>query len=150
MAHGMERVPAARPEGRREARGHRRGRARALGLAPKALKGSRWLVVLGALVCAAAAPAASLGRGALFLVFVKIGAAVFGSGYVLLAFLRADLTKAGRKVDAMVALERAWERYHGNVETLVKTGITDDNRSKVAAIIKMHAAAIETLRDKVA
>ena len=32
---------------------------------------------------------ASLGR--LFLVFVKIGAVLFGSGYVLLAFLRADL-----------------------------------------------------------
>jgi chromate transporter len=29
--------------------------------------------------------------GSLFLVFLKIGAVVFGSGYVLLAFLRADL-----------------------------------------------------------
>jgi chromate transporter len=31
------------------------------------------------------------GMGALFLVFLKIGSVVFGSGYVLLAFLRADL-----------------------------------------------------------
>ena len=30
-------------------------------------------------------------RAGLFLVFVKIGAVVFGSGYVLLAFLKADL-----------------------------------------------------------
>jgi chromate transporter len=41
------------------------------------------------LATVAAAPAAfTLGR--LFLVFVKIGSVLFGSGYVLLAFLRAD------------------------------------------------------------
>lgn len=34
---------------------------------------------------------ASFSLGALFLVFLKMGAVVFGSGYVLLAFLRADL-----------------------------------------------------------
>ncbi len=33
----------------------------------------------------------SFSLGALFLVFVKIGAVLFGSGYVLLAFLRSDL-----------------------------------------------------------
>jgi len=33
----------------------------------------------------------SFSLGSLFLVFLKIGAIVFGSGYVLLAFLRADL-----------------------------------------------------------
>ena len=38
---------------------------------------------------AGAATSASL--GSLFLVFLKVGAVVFGSGYVLLAFLRADL-----------------------------------------------------------
>jgi chromate transporter len=37
-----------------------------------------------------AAPLAP-GLGAIFLVFLKLGAVVFGSGYVLLAFLRADL-----------------------------------------------------------
>jgi chromate transporter len=35
--------------------------------------------------------AASFGLSSLFLVFLKFGAVVFGSGYVLLAFLRADL-----------------------------------------------------------
>jgi chromate transporter len=39
---------------------------------------------------AVAAPAAP-GLGLLFLTFLKLGAVVFGSGYVLLAFLRADL-----------------------------------------------------------
>jgi chromate transporter len=39
----------------------------------------------------AAAVTARLGLGSLFLVFLKIGAVVFGSGYVLLAFLRGDL-----------------------------------------------------------
>lgn len=37
--------------------------------------------------------AAPLGLGPLFLFFVKIGAVLFGSGYVLLAFLRADLVE---------------------------------------------------------
>jgi chromate transporter len=40
---------------------------------------------------AAAALAAPFSLGSLFLVFLKVGAIVFGSGYVLLAFLRADL-----------------------------------------------------------
>jgi chromate transporter len=39
----------------------------------------------------AGASLASFSLGSLFLVFLKIGAVVFGSGYVLLAFLRADL-----------------------------------------------------------
>jgi len=59
----------------------------------------------GAIVlCATAtAPAASLAQvsvaagsaalGTLFLVFLKIGAVLYGSGYVLLAFLRADLVE---------------------------------------------------------
>ena len=40
---------------------------------------------------AAASGAAAPGLGLLFLTFVKFGAVVFGSGYVLLAFLRDDL-----------------------------------------------------------
>ena len=60
------------------------------------------------------------------------------------------ITKAGRKTDPLVAFERAWERYRGNAEQLVKTGISDDNRSKVVSAIKKHAAAVEALRDKVA
>ncbi|HWL87905.1 MAG TPA: chromate transporter, partial [Polyangiaceae bacterium] len=37
--------------------------------------------------------AAPFGLGKLFLIFLKIGAIVFGSGYVLLAFLRTDLVE---------------------------------------------------------
>jgi chromate transporter len=39
----------------------------------------------------ATAMATPFSLGSLFLVFLKVGAVVFGSGYVLLAFLRADL-----------------------------------------------------------
>jgi chromate transporter len=42
---------------------------------------------------AAAAGAAPFGLWPLFLVFAKIGAVLFGSGYVLVAFLRADLVQ---------------------------------------------------------
>lgn len=42
---------------------------------------------------APAAAAASFGLWPLFLVFLKIGSVLFGSGYVLLAFLRADLVR---------------------------------------------------------
>ncbi|HZP45610.1 MAG TPA: chromate efflux transporter [Candidatus Binataceae bacterium] len=42
-------------------------------------------------VKAGAATAAPFALGALFLIFLKIGAVLFGSGYVLLAFLQADL-----------------------------------------------------------
>ncbi len=55
-----------------------------------------------------------------------------------------------RPGDPLVALERAWERYHGNVEALVKGGVTDDNRSKVLAAIKKQVETIEALREKVA
>jgi chromate transporter len=41
----------------------------------------------------AAATVASPGAWSIFLVFVKIGAMVFGSGYVLLVFLRAELVE---------------------------------------------------------
>jgi chromate transporter len=47
--------------------------------------------VAGWFLPAAAGSTASLGMLPLFLAFAKIGAVVFGSGYVLLAFLRADL-----------------------------------------------------------
>jgi chromate transporter len=46
----------------------------------------------GALV-GPAAIAAPVGLAKLFAIFLKIGAVVFGSGYVLLAFLRADLVE---------------------------------------------------------
>lgn len=46
---------------------------------------------LAAASAGAAAVAAPFSLFSLFLVFLKVGAIVFGSGYVLLAFLRADL-----------------------------------------------------------
>jgi len=46
---------------------------------------------LAAVGASLSAASASFSFGSLFLVFLKIGAIVFGSGYVLLAFLRADL-----------------------------------------------------------
>jgi chromate transporter len=45
---------------------------------------------------ASAVAATPAGLAKLFLVFLKIGAVVFGSGYVLLAFLRADLVEGTR------------------------------------------------------
>ena len=55
-----------------------------------------------------------------------------------------------RQRDPMAALDLAWERYHGNVEALVKDGVTDENRKAVLAAISKHAQAIENLRAKVA
>jgi chromate transporter len=46
-----------------------------------------------ALAMAPSTGSAAVGLGTLFLVFLKLGAVVFGSGYVLLAFLRADLVE---------------------------------------------------------
>lgn len=40
-------------------------------------------------------PATSLGLGSVFLTFLKIGSVLFGSGYVLLAFLRSELVAPG-------------------------------------------------------
>jgi chromate transporter len=58
----------------------------AAGVVGGILKGS-------ALVGASGAVAAPFALGTLFAVFLKIGAVLFGSGYVLLAFLRADLVE---------------------------------------------------------
>lgn len=59
------------------------------------MRGSRAgrLLAIGPLAGTAAASPAAFGLGALFLIFLKMGAVVFGSGYVLLAFLRADLVE---------------------------------------------------------
>jgi chromate transporter len=61
----------------------------AAGWAPLSLAGS----VTGAATGAATATATAFGLGPLFWVFLKIGAVLFGSGYVLLAFLRSDLVE---------------------------------------------------------
>jgi chromate transporter len=57
----------------------------------------------------ATSSAASFGLGTLFLSFLKIGSVLFGSGYVLLAFLRADFVERlhwlteGQLLDAVAA-----------------------------------------------
>ena len=57
----------------------------------------------------AATASATFGLGPLFLFFLKIGSVLFGSGYVLLAFLRADLVERwhwlseGQLLDAIAA-----------------------------------------------
>lgn len=61
----------------------------------RSISGPWWM--LGAVAPASASVAASggvaFGLGPLFWVFLKIGSVLFGSGYVLLAFLRADLVE---------------------------------------------------------
>jgi chromate transporter len=49
------------------------------------------LLVRPALASAGAGAAAAVGLGSLFAFFVKVGSVLFGSGYVLLAFLRGGL-----------------------------------------------------------
>jgi hypothetical protein len=66
-------------------------------------------------------------------------------------FVFWGLSKPPRKAgDPLVALERAWERYQGQVLALLKGGVTDDNRVEVAATIAGHVQAIENMRAKVA
>ena len=53
-----------------------------------------WRVgVLAATIAGAAGPTAAFTLWSLFLVFARIGALLFGSGYVLVAFLRADVVE---------------------------------------------------------
>lgn len=75
------------------------------GRAPGALLAVPAVPIAGA----AAGVVASFSLGILFLIFLKIGALLFGSGYVLLAFLRADLVHRlhwmteGQLLDAVAA-----------------------------------------------
>jgi len=64
----------------------------------------RWLTAPGAsLASVSIGTTVPFSLGSLFLVFLKIGAVVFGSGYVLLAFLRVDLvTHRGWLTDAQL------------------------------------------------
>ncbi len=54
---------------------------------------SVFMPLLGTAAAAAPVAAGVFGLWLLFLVFLKIGSVLFGSGYVLLAFLRADLVE---------------------------------------------------------
>jgi len=47
--------------------------------------------------------------------------------------------------DPIVGLERAWERYRERAEALVREGVTEENRSRVAASLGKHAQLIEKL-----
>lgn len=62
--------------------------ARRLPLAPQSGRGAAVIPWAGTAAFSAAVP---FGLPLLFLTFLKIGAVLYGSGYVLLAFLRADL-----------------------------------------------------------
>jgi chromate transporter len=63
-----------------------KGRVR--GLAGAVVPG---ISLTGSASAAAASTAVSASLGGVFLIFLKVGAVLYGSGYVLLAFLRADL-----------------------------------------------------------
>ncbi|MCC6680425.1 MAG: chromate efflux transporter [Phycisphaeraceae bacterium] len=54
---------------------------------------SAWPVLPWMTLGAAGAAATPFSLGAMFLFFLKVGSVLFGSGYVLLAFLRADLVE---------------------------------------------------------
>jgi chromate transporter len=66
-------------------------------------------LVVAMLPAGAGGVAAGVGLGTIFLVFLKLGVVVFGSGYVLLAFLKTDLVDrlhwmtAGQLLDAVAA-----------------------------------------------
>ena len=69
----------------------------------RALPKGEGIVALGPLAAVgAASPVTLLG---LFLAFLKMGAIVFGSGYVLVAFLRADLVTRLHWIDERVLLD---------------------------------------------
>ena len=76
---------------RRRSRGHApRGRS---GIATLLVSVRERFAAPGFTVAAVGAGAAPFGLWPLFAVFLKIGSILFGSGYVLLAFLRADLVE---------------------------------------------------------
>ncbi len=65
-------------------------------------------------------------------------------------FVFWELSKPPRRPgDPLADLERAWERYRGRVESIVKDGVTDENRSTVLDAIRGHAEAIKTFREQV-
>jgi hypothetical protein len=47
--------------------------------------------------------------------------------------------------DPIQGLERAWERYRDRAQALVKEGVTEENRSRVATVIGKHGQLIEKL-----
>jgi chromate transporter len=70
-----------------------RGAGRALTDVSARAAGIAWTPLAAATAAAASAAAASATPLGLFLVFLKIGALLFGSGYLLVAFLRSELVE---------------------------------------------------------
>lgn len=77
----------------RAKRGGPSGRVAALATTGPALIGGAAVASAGVAAAGATATGASVSLGALFAVFLKIGSLLFGSGYVLIAFLRGDLVE---------------------------------------------------------
>ncbi len=90
------------------------------------LKLTKLLSIAGTGTAAAAAPSLAPGMWALFLVFLKIGSVVFGSGYVLLAFLRTDLV-----------VHRAWITDAQLVDD-ISSGVPPGGRQRAAC--SLHPA----------
>lgn len=56
------------------------------------------------------------------------------------------LSKPSRPArDPLEALERAWNRYRVRAEAIVKAGLADESRKKVAASVVKHAQLVEKL-----
>jgi hypothetical protein len=53
------------------------------------------------------------------------------------------------EADPMAALERAWERYHSNLQSAVTNGLTDEDRCRVVEVIRTHADVINGFQQKV-
>jgi hypothetical protein len=60
------------------------------------------------------------------------------------------LTKPRRPGDPLESLGHAWERYQNHLTTLMKGGITAENRAQVATMVDRHANALQELRGQVA
>ena len=61
------------------------------------------------------------------------------------------LTKPPRAPsDPVEAVNSAWERFHGKASAIVAEGITDENRTKVAAALRKQLQGLERLCEQVA
>jgi len=63
------------------------------------------------------------------------------NGYIFWGLIRPPRPAS----DPLVALESAWVRYRDRVQALVKEGVTEENRGKVAAALGKQAHLIEKL-----
>jgi hypothetical protein len=65
-------------------------------------------------------------------------------------YLFWGIVKQPRRMgDPLVALDRAWQRYHGRARSIIQ-GATDDNRDKVRAAIEKQAKEIGSIVASVA